>query len=115
MSETLARIQGLASRGLIRVSDHGYDQLAADDILINEVVNGLSAATVVEDYPTAFKGPSILVLQRDSRGQAVHILWAIPAGQAEPAVLVTAYRPDPQRWTNDFTKRLTRWKDKGKQ
>jgi class 3 adenylate cyclase len=31
--------------------------------------------------------------------------WGIPRGQTAPAVLVTAYRPDPARWTDDFLRR----------
>jgi hypothetical protein len=114
MSQTLETIQGLVSQGLVRISDHGYDELAAAGILATDAINGVPQAVVVEDYPSAFKGPSVLVLQRDLTGRPIHILWAIPAGQTEPAVLVTAYRPDPTRWSGDFTKRMMRWKDKGK-
>jgi hypothetical protein len=33
-----------------RVSDHGYDELANDGILAQEVLAGLDAAIVIEDY-----------------------------------------------------------------
>jgi hypothetical protein len=49
MSITLTRIQALASRGEIRVSAHGYDELAADGILAGEAINGVATALVVED------------------------------------------------------------------
>jgi hypothetical protein len=110
VSETLTRVQNLAARGVVRVSDHGYDELAADGILITELLSSLPEAIAVEDYPDAFKGPSVLVLQTDSRGAPVHVLWAIPAGHDEPAVLVTAYRPDSTRWSADYTKRNVEWK-----
>ena len=35
----------------------------------------------------------------------IHVVWGIPWGQISPAVLVTAYRPDPARWTEDFLRR----------
>jgi hypothetical protein len=30
---------------------------------------------------------------------------SIPRGEVSLAVLVTAYRPDPERWSDDFTRR----------
>ncbi len=32
----------------------------------------------------------------------VHAVWGVPKGTDYPAVLVTAYRPDPGKWTEDF-------------
>jgi hypothetical protein len=46
-----------------------------------------------------------LVLQQDSNGQPVHVVWGIPLGQASPAVVVTAYRPDPAQWDETWQKR----------
>ncbi len=31
--------------------------------------------------------------------------WGIPGGDVEPAVLVTAYRPDPMLWESSFLRR----------
>jgi hypothetical protein len=90
------------------VSDHGYDELANDGISAIDVLGGIEAALLVEDYPEFGKGPSVLVLQKDAAGKPIHVLWGIPKGRTEPAVIVTAYRPDPARWSNDFTNRKTR-------
>ncbi len=105
MSSTLERVQGLAEDGELRISDHGYDELAEDGLTAREVVEGLANATVVEDYPEYGKGPCVLVLQNDRMGVPIHALWGIPAGHATPAVLVTAYRPDPEKWEADFRRR----------
>jgi hypothetical protein len=60
---------------------------------------------VVEEYPDYPKGSCILVLQQDKAGKPVHVLWGIPKGFDKPAVLITAYRPDPQRWNEDYLNR----------
>ena len=108
MSETLKRAQRLVAQGEVRISDHGYEEFAADGIVARDVVAGISSALVVEDYPEAARGPSVLVLQHDADGLPIHILWGIPAGKTGPAVVVTGYRPDAERWSEDFLERKVR-------
>jgi hypothetical protein len=105
MSELLATIQSLVKSGKVRISAHGYDELAEDDILVVDIVAGVSNAQVVENYPGFPKGPCVLVLQRDQNGGPIHAVWGIPQGVTALAVLVTAYRPDPKKWSEDFLRR----------
>jgi hypothetical protein len=101
----LRRVQELVPKGEVQVSRHGLQELAADGILIEDVIAGVGKAEAVEDYPDFHKGPSVLVLQRDSFGPPIHVLWGTERGTATPAVLVTAYRPILLRWSEDFTRR----------
>ena len=105
MSDTLHRIIDLVENGDARVSAHGYDEMAEDGILAGEVLDGVGTAAVVENYPEYAKGPCVLVRQFDRSGSPIHVVWGIPKGQTSPVVFVTAYRPDPARWTEDFLRR----------
>ena len=107
MSQILAIVQELLKRDEYLVSRHGYRELAADDILLDEILAGIESAVVVEDYPDSRKEPSVLVLQRDRSGLPVHVMWGVPKIKGTPAVLVTAYRPAAERWSPDFMKRKT--------
>jgi len=105
MSDTLARIIELVGQNNVVISNHGYDELAADNISVREIVSGVSKAVVVEDYPEYPKGPCVLTLQEDKEGNPIHVVWGIPKGRLSPAVVVTAYRPEPRRWSNDYLRR----------
>ena len=105
MSKTLEQIKALAIKGEVLISAHGYDELAMDDLSIRAVVSGLTGAELLEDYPDFPKGPCVLVLESDQDGQFFHAVWGIPRGSTGPAVLVTAYRPDAERWSDDFRRR----------
>jgi hypothetical protein len=105
LSETLKLIQLLVAAADIRVSEHGYDELSNDGLTAREIINGVNAAILVEDYPDYPKGASVLVLQTGDNRQPVHVVWGIPKGKKSPAVLVTAYRPDALRWNATYTER----------
>jgi len=105
VSETFRQIVGLIQRGEVRISDHGYDELAADGIFARDVLATVADGIVVEDYPDYAKGPCVLVLQKDRRGEPMHVVWGIPKGASSPAVLITAYRPDKDQWEPGFARR----------
>jgi hypothetical protein len=106
MSETLRRVQALVLNGDFLVSRHGFRELAADDIIAHDAIAGIQTAVVVEDYPDSRKEPSVLVLQPDRDGRPIHVMWGVPRKAGRPAILVTAYRPAPERWSDDFKRRM---------
>ena len=105
MSKVFEQILRLVERGDVRISDHGYDELAADGLSVRDAVSTIRDGVVVEDYPDYAKGPCVLVLQQDRKGEHIHVVWGVPRGSSSPAVLVTANRPDPKRWEPDFLRR----------
>ncbi len=105
MSDLLADIVQLVRKDQVNISDHGYDELAKDGLFVRDIILSIKEAKIIEEYPDYPKGPCILVLQRDREGQPLHVVWGIPKGKTFPAVLVTAYRPDPKRWEDGFKRR----------
>ena len=105
MIETFKAILELIERKEIVISNHGYDELADDLIFVQAIIAGVKEGIVVENYPEYPKGPCVLLLQKDSNGEPIHVVWGIPKGANSPAVLVTAYRPDPDVWSKDFLRR----------
>ena len=58
MSKNLEQVRVFVARGEVRVSLHGYEELAADNVLVHDIVDGLAGAVVVEDYPDYPKAPA---------------------------------------------------------
>lgn len=102
---TLAIIQAMVARGSYRVSDHAFEEMVKDDIMPSQIVAGLGTALFVEDYPDANRGPSVLVLLSDGNRRPLHAVWGIPKQRPDLAVLITAYRPKPDVWSDDFLMR----------
>ena len=105
MSDFIERVRDLLRAGDVRISEHGYDELAEDGLTAREVLGSIQEAVVVEEYLNYAKGPCVLLLQKDQTGEPIHVVWGIPKGHDKPVVLVTAYRPDPGRWDKTFTRR----------
>ncbi|MBI2993012.1 MAG: DUF4258 domain-containing protein [Gammaproteobacteria bacterium] len=105
MSELLATIRKLVASRDVRISEHGFDELSDDGISVRDAVRGIHGAVEVEEYPASGRGPAVLVLEYDRDGQPIHVVWGIPKGHQAPAVLITAYRPDPAQWDDGFRRR----------
>ena len=50
-SSFLRQVQDLVARREVRISAHGYDELAADGLLARDVIAGISEAIVIEECP----------------------------------------------------------------
>jgi hypothetical protein len=105
MERIFDRILRLIESGKVNISEHGYDELAADELFVREIIDSASKATVIEEYVDYPKGPCVLVLQQDNSGNPVHVVWGLPKGRMSPAVMITAYRPDTGRWEKDYLRR----------
>lgn len=106
MIEFVDKLRKLILAGDVKISEHGYDELAEDGLLAKDIMSGILEAVLVEKYPNYPKGPCALFLQKVKTGEPIHVVWGIPKGHDKPAVLITAYYPDPSRWDHTFTRRL---------
>jgi hypothetical protein len=68
MSEFFQRILDLVARQEVLISDHGYDELAADGILVKDILAGVRAGAVVEEYPAYHKGTVCACPVKGQRG-----------------------------------------------
>lgn len=81
----------------VRITDHADEEAFDDNLKYEEIYSSVIQGEVIEDYPNDRPYPSCLILGRNFSGQPIHSVWAYnPEGQW--AVLITVYRPNPDRW-----------------
>lgn len=102
---TFSTVCELIAQKKVFGSAHALARCAARGILLTEVISGTLSGLPIEDYPDYHAGPAVLVLSYDSFGLPVHAVWGLEKGTREPAILVTAYRPDPADWDPDLRTR----------
>ena len=91
----------------VRITDHADEEARADELFLDEVFSSIPEGEIIEDYPDGRPFPSCLVFGTTSRGNPIHSVWAYNP-ENRWAVLITVYRPDPQRWENWRTRRPKR-------
>jgi len=100
MSKTFEAIKDAIARDAIEVSRHALRELEEDGLLLDLVLTAAQRGEVIEDYPTDPRGPSCLVCSPLSGGFWVHTVWGCDLASGI-AVLITVYRPTPEKWEDD--------------
>ena len=83
----------------LKVTDHADEEMAADELILGEILYSVLHGEIIEDYPDDFPFPSCLIFGRNSGGEEIHSVWAYEELK-EIAILVTVYRPDSEEWIN---------------
>lgn len=89
----------------IRITDHADEEAQADYLAFDEVFFSVLQGEVIEDYPTDKPYPSCLIYGDNFQGEPIHSVWAYNV-KTQWAVLITVYRPDPNRWINWRERRM---------
>jgi ribosomal protein L24 len=88
----------------VLITDHADEEAQADKLSFEEVYFSVLHGEIVEDYPTDTPYPSCLVYGDTFSGDPVHSVWGYNKGSGW-SVLITVYRPAPDRWTDDWKTR----------
>ena len=103
---SITEIRVLCGNGALRWTNHVLVRLVQRGISTDDVTCALKNGEIIEQYPTDYPYPSCLVLGIAIDGSYIHVVCGIGKNELW---LITAYRPNPDEWTNDFKVR------KGKQ
>jgi len=88
----------------IRITDHSDEECESDNLTFEEVYFSVFNGEIIEDYPDDKPYPSCLIYGHTFSEDPVHSVWAFN-DENQWAVLITVYRPDPERWIDFQTRR----------
>lgn len=102
-SEMLSRVRDVAKKKLLFLP-HALRQMSRPDRMIttSEVRSVIERGEVVENYPDDPRGESCLVLGHGESRRSIHIVCA---PREDYLAIITAYLPDEDEWTDNFTVR----------
>ena len=83
----------------IRITDHADEEAYLDGLDFDQIFYSVFHGEIIENYPDDKPYPSCLIFGEAFRGEPIHSVWAYNPGNRW-AVLITVYRPDPERWVN---------------
>jgi len=83
---------------------HAVQRMFERGIAQKQVLDALDAGIVIEDYPSDEPFPSVLLNATIMKARPIHCVVAIDR-QSRRLYVVTAYDPDPAKWTDGFSRR----------
>ena len=81
---------------------HAHQRMFEREIPPEEVEACIGSDEVIETYPEDTPCPSFLKLHHSDRG-VLHVVYA--ECEEDERIVITAYRPDPEKWDKGFRKR----------
>jgi hypothetical protein len=102
-SDILARVRSAAGIRMLYLP-HAVRQMLRPERMITtgEVRQVIADGILVEDYPEDPRGHSCLIAGRGDGGRPIHLVCA---PKRDFLAVITAYVPDSDEWSKDFTVR----------
>jgi len=93
----IEKLRVLCNNQRLIITQHCIKRMMERGIELIEIKQAIAKGEVIEDYPDDYPYPSCLIL-----GEGIHIV----AGIGDDMLwLITAYRPDPDQWSDDLKTR----------
>lgn len=91
----LARIKSQAEAGAFRVTQHAQQEMAEEEITLDEVGRAIRQGEILEHYPEHRRGACCLVNGCTDGGCPLPLVCTT----AQPLlILITVYEPGPPKW-----------------
>ncbi|MDO9049213.1 MAG: DUF4258 domain-containing protein [Methylobacter sp.] len=96
---TLANIVSAIQTSQVRITDHADEEAEADNLTFDEIYYSVLHGEIIETYFSDKPYPSCLIYGKSFSAEPIHSVWAYNKNN-QWGVLITVYRPNPERWIN---------------
>ena len=100
---SIEELRGLVAAGAIQWKAHCLKQMLQRGISRADIQNAITTGEIIEQYPDDYPFPSCLVLGLMISGAVLHVVCGVGNDELH---MVTAYEPDPAKWSEDFRERV---------
>jgi hypothetical protein len=98
----LKRIHAQANVENIRITQHAQQEMAEENITLDEVLEAIATGQVLENYPEHRRGACCLLNGLTQNGRSLHIVCTT----ARPIlIIITVYEPVPPKWITPTQRR----------
>ena len=97
----ILELRKLYENDMVFLTSHCSLRLEQRNITEDDIESALNNGEIIEQYPDDYPWPSCLILGYSNN----HPLHICMGSNGDAAKLITAYWPDPKKWSADFKQR----------
>ncbi len=98
----LEQIRAQADVDNIRITQHAQQEMAEENITVDEVLEAIAVGKILENYPKHRRGACCLLNGLTKNGRALHIVCTTVRPML---IIITVYEPKPPKWTTPTQRR----------
>jgi hypothetical protein len=102
LKAALEQIRSQADIENIRITQHAQQEMAEEDITLDEVLEAIATGQILENYPKHRRGACCLLNGITKKGRPLHIVCTT---ERPVLIIITVYEPKPPKWTTPTQRR----------
>lgn len=101
-TETIARVRSQAYSNQFRLTQHAQQEMVAEAIALDDLLNAIGNAVLLENYPSHPRGACCLLSGTDAAGRPVHVVCTT---HHPVLIIITVCLPLPPKWETPTQRR----------
>ena len=98
----IEQYKALCQDASIAMTNHAKARFGERNICLDDIESAISSGRIIEEYPDDTPFPSCLIVGKTVSERVLH---TVVSTDGAFLYIITAYWPNPDKWTEDFTKR----------